>query len=166
LEEKAPLLVSACLLGVRSRYDGTHARCDGLVAFAPSTHIIPFCPEQLGGLPTPRAAASMKGGDGLGVLAGAARVINKLGQDVTEPFKKGAEEAVSLAQLLGVKLAIVKDGSPSCGLHTPYCETDSGVGVGVTACLFQSLQIRVFELGKDEAFPSPGFQDVFAEIYG
>jgi len=156
-QNRFPIMISACLLGINCRYDGGHSTCSDLVDFVASLPLIPFCPEQLGGLHTPRSPAIMKGGDGRDILCGKARLINADGADVTGAFKKGAEEAYTLARLFGSPLAIMKDRSPSCGLETPYCEKPSGLGIGVTAALFESRGIKVFELGRDDPFPSQDF---------
>ena len=121
-----PVMISACLLGVCCRYDGGHSLCPGLLDFVSSCPFMPFCPEQLGGLSTPRPPADIREGDGRDILAGRARLISDKGRDVTEAFKKGAQEALRLATMAGVKIAIMKDRSPSCGLQTPHCETPSG----------------------------------------
>jgi len=157
LAEKDPIMVSACLLGIHCRYDGRHSLCPELVDFVTAAVFIPFCPEQLGGLPTPRPPAGIKGGDGRDILSGSARVINAEGNDVTAAFKKGAEEALKLARLTGTSIAIMKDRSPSCGLQTPYCDKPTGMGIGATAALFESSRIKIFELGSNDAFPSEKF---------
>ena len=113
-------------------------------------HCIPVCPEQLGGLPTPRPPSNIVKGDGKAVLAGHARVINSLGHDVTGAFIKGAQETLRLARMTGSKKAILKDRSPSCGLATPYCETDKGHGLGVTAGLLLSAGIEIIEINPEE----------------
>jgi uncharacterized protein YbbK (DUF523 family) len=99
----------------------------------------------------------MRGGDGRDILSGSARIINAAGKDVTDAFKKGAEAAYALARLSGSSLSIMKDRSPSCGLKTPYCEGATGMGIGVTAALFVSRGIQVFELGEQDPFPSKNF---------
>jgi uncharacterized protein YbbK (DUF523 family) len=157
-------MISACLIGVHCRYDGGHSKCPGLVNYIASAPFIPFCPEQLGGLSTPRPPANITGGDGLDILAGKARLVNARGVDVTDAFKKGAQEAYTLAKISGSPVAIMKNRSPSCGLMTPYCEKESGLGVGVTAAFFQSHGIRIFELDKDEAFPCGDFFELFNEL--
>jgi uncharacterized protein YbbK (DUF523 family) len=119
-----------------------------------SHYIIPFCPEQLGGLPTPRSPAFITGGDGADALAGPARLFTKAGEDVTHAFRRGAQEALKIARLTQASMAIMKDRSPSCGLRTPYCETPSGFGVGVTAALFKSKGIKIVELGTNDRFSS------------
>ncbi len=110
------VLVSACLLGLATRYDGATKKNPKLFSLLDRYHVIPFCPEQLGGLPTPRIPAELVGGDGLAVLAGRARVVNRAGKDVTEAFLRGAQEALKLVRLFGVRKAFLKSRSPSCGL--------------------------------------------------
>jgi uncharacterized protein YbbK (DUF523 family) len=145
-----PVLISSCLLGIACRYDGGHSRVEGIVTKAHEIHLIPVCPEQLGGLPTPRAPSNIVDGDGEGVLARHARVVNARGEDVTRAFLKGAQETLNLARMTGATKALLKDGSPSCGLATPYCETDTGYGLGVTAALLLSAGIEVIEINPDE----------------
>ena len=142
-----PVLVSACLLGIRCRYDRGHNRTEEVIKTVKEIQFIPICPEQLGGLPTPRAPSNIIDGDGNDVLNGNARVISITGEDVTEAFIKGAEESFKLTLLSGAKKAILKRRSPSCGLSTPYCETNSGYGPGVTAALFISHDIEIIEAG-------------------
>jgi uncharacterized protein YbbK (DUF523 family) len=159
-----PVMISACLLGIRCRYDGHHSLCPDLARFMSSYPFVPFCPEQLGGLPTPRPAARIIGGDGRHILSGKGKLIDMDGRDVTMAFKKGAEEALKLAVLSKTAIAIMKERSPSCGLRTPYCDLLSGSGLGVTAALFKDQDIRMLELGPDDAFPTPGFSKLIKEI--
>jgi uncharacterized protein YbbK (DUF523 family) len=141
-----PVLVSSCLLGVACRYDGDHSLAEEIIKKARQMHVIPICPEQLGGLPTPRPPSRIINGDGKDVLRGCARVINEMGKDVTEAFIKGARETLTLARLTGAKKALLKGKSPSCGLRTPYCETNTGYGIGVTAALLLREGIEVVEV--------------------
>ena len=145
-----PILISSCLLGIECRYDGGHSRAEEIVQKAQEIQFIPICPEQLGGLSTPRAPSYIVKGDGKGVLSGNARVINSLGKDVTEAFIKGARASLKLAQLTGATKAIVKDKSPSCGLNTPYCDTDTGYGLGVTAALLLKSGITIIEINPND----------------
>lgn len=145
-----PVLISSCLLGIECRYDGGHSRAEELIEVAQEIQFIPICPEQLGGLSTPRAPSYIVKGDGKGVLSGHARVINSLGKDVTEAFIKGAQESLKLARLTGATKAILKNKSPSCGLNTPYCETDTGYGLGVTAALLLNACIKIIEINPEE----------------
>lgn len=143
------MLVSSCLLGVACRYDGGHSLAESIASKVGQMHVIPICPEQLGGLPTPRSPSNIVNGDGNEVLRGRAQVINDRGEDVTEAFLKGARETLALARLMGAKKALLKDKSPSCGLRTPYCETDSGYGIGVTAALLLREGIEVVEIDPE-----------------
>ena len=145
-----PVLISSCLLGITCRYDSGHSRVEEIVTKAHEMHLIPVCPEQLGGLPTPRLPSNIVKGDGMGVLSGHARVINSVGEDVTAAFLKGARETLKLVNITGATKALLKNGSPSCGLTTSYCETYSGYGVGVTAALLLSAGIEVIEINPDE----------------
>ena len=99
-------------------------------------HWIPVCPEQLGGLATPRTAADMVGGDGHDVLAGKAKVLNREGIDVTNQFIRGAKQCLAIAQAQGIETAFLKAKSPSCGLQPK---------IGVTAALLTQHGIRVIE---------------------
>lgn len=141
------LIVSACLLGLHARYDGGAARHEQLCRYARSGTVIPVCPEQLGGLPTPRPPAEIQGGSGRDVLAGKARVCVCDGRDVTSPFVKGAGEVLQLVRLLPVTGAILKERSPSCGVHRIYDGTFSSrlqAGEGVLACLLKQFPIPVY----------------------
>ncbi len=139
-----PVMVSACLLGIRCRYDSKAKPCIHLLESLGAQHVIPVCPEQLGGLPTPRAAASIVGGDGFDVLEGRAAVCvnghdcSEPGMDVTRAFIRGAEECAQLARLMGVKRCYLKARSPSCGL-LPI--------TGVTAARLLLMGIEVLEAG-------------------
>jgi uncharacterized protein YbbK (DUF523 family) len=143
------VLVSACLLGVNCRHDGGHAYCPEVVDDLFHRHFIPACPEQWGGLPTPRIPASIQGGDGREVWQGIARVINKAGEDVTAALLKGAKEVLSVAQMAKVTRAILKDHSPSCGCQAIYRGGELAAGAGVTAVLLAGNGIEVLsELGE------------------
>ncbi len=163
LQNRFPIMISACLMGVHCRYDGGHAICRALVDFSPAVPFIPFCPEQLGGLPTPRPPANIKNGDGHDIFTGQAKIINAVGEDVTDAFRKGAQEAYALARLSGSSLAVMKSRSPSCGLKTPYCEKTTGIGIGVTAAYFESHGLKVFELDRDDPFPCGDFFELSEE---
>ena len=106
------VLVSACLLGIRCRYDGKRLRirksAKGL------KNPLPLCPEQLGGLPTPRIPAEIKGSADK-VWKGKAKIINERGEDVTQVFVRGAKEVMRIVKLFNIKKAYLKEDSPSCG---------------------------------------------------
>jgi len=124
-----------------------------MAGMARRVNIIPICPEQLGGLSTPRPPSIIVAGDGEAVLLGHARVVNDRGDDVTKAFLKGAREALSLAKLTGAGKAFLKGRSPSCGLQTPYCETETGYGIGVTAALLLRNGIEIVEVDGDRQPP-------------
>jgi len=145
-------LVSACLLGCEVTWRGGHNLRDELIRLAASGELIPICPEQLGGLPTPRPPAEIVGGDGHAVLDGRARVLTQLGQDVTENYLRGAREVLRLANTFRAELVILKERSPSCGVRWIYDGTFSSrivAGCGVTTAL---LQRSGFSVISDEEF--------------
>lgn len=112
--------VSACLLGVRCKYDGTSNYAeDAVKALAERFTLIPVCPEQLGGLTTPRPPAEIIG----------EKVVSKEGLDLTPAFERGAEETLALFELFKVEAAILKEGSPSCGSSLIYDGTFSGTKI-------------------------------------
>ena len=134
--EKSVYLVSACLLGICTRYDGKQKKNQaGMDTIAGSVYI-PFCPEQLGGLPTPREAADITGGDGNDVLLGTAKVTTKSGNDVTEAFLRGAEQTLAIARLQPITAVCLKARSPSCAV--------SGK-IGVTAALLKAHGFKLLE---------------------
>ncbi len=140
------IMVSGCLLGLNCKYDGGNNLSQRLLAELATEGIVPVCPEQLGGLTTPRGPAEIQGGDGLAVLEGNARVLNKEGQDITEAFRRGAEETLKLAQLLEIERAVLKARSPSCGCGIIYDGSFSGkkrTGDGVTVALLKKNGIVV-----------------------
>lgn len=138
--------VSACLVGCKCRYDKKSAWQEDIEQLVKNHSAIPICPEQIGGLPTPRDPAEIIGGDGFDVLDGKARVIDCNGNDVTEEFIDGARQALQIALTAGITEAILKERSPSCGSHMIYDGSFSGLkkaGVGVTAALFMRNGIAV-----------------------
>lgn len=139
----APVLVSACLLGIRTRFDGGHCRRREVLALAADRVLIPVCPEQLGGLPTPRVPAEIEAGTGQDVLAGRTRVIGTDGSEVTANFVRGAEAAARIAGQAGARRAILKEGSPSCGLRRITRAGRDVAGPGVTAALLRRRGLQV-----------------------
>ncbi|AWM94912.1 DUF523 domain-containing protein [Pseudomonas sp. 31-12] len=142
------ILVSRCLLGHRVRYDGgASGPFDQLQQWLDEGRVVPLCPEVAGGLPTPRAAAEIPGGQGGEVLDGHASVINTEGEDVSAEFLSGAYQALELVQKHGIRIAVLKANSPSCGNLLTYDGTFSGVkvsGEGVTAALLRRHGVQVF----------------------
>jgi uncharacterized protein YbbK (DUF523 family) len=158
------ILVSRCLLGHRVRYDGgASGPFDQLQAWLDEGRVVPLCPEVAGGLPTPRAAAEIPGGQGVQVLDGQASVITTEGEDVSAQFLSGAYQALELVQKHGIRIAILKANSPSCGNLLTYDGTFSGVkvsGEGVTTALLKRHGVQVFsELELAEAAVALAAQD-------
>lgn len=138
------LIVSACLAGIECKYNSTGAKDDKVVGLVAQGEAIPLCPEQLGGLSTPRPRAKIIGGDGEDVLIGKAKVKTEDGNDVTQNFIKGAKETLKISKLVGAKQAILKSRSPSCGCGKIYNEGDELIsGDGVCASLLKQNGIRV-----------------------
>nr|WP_242065222.1 DUF523 domain-containing protein [Pseudoalteromonas rubra] len=143
------MLVSACLLGSKVRYNASCLSIPeaDLHWLQSSVTLVALCPEVSAGLPTPRAPAEIIAGQGLDVLKGSARVVENNGTDVTAPFIKGAQNALTLCQQQRIKYAILAQGSPSCGSAKIYDGTFNGVkvdGSGVTAALLVSNGVRVY----------------------
>jgi uncharacterized protein YbbK (DUF523 family) len=150
------ILVSRCLLGHRVRYDGgASGPFDQLQIWLDEGRVVPVCPEVAAGLPTPRAAAEIPGGQGGEVLDGQASVLTTEGEDVSAQFLSGACQALELVQQHGIRIAVLKANSPSCGNLLTYDGTFSGVkvsGEGVTAALLKRNGVQVFsELELAEA---------------
>ncbi len=138
-----PILVSACLLGLPTRYNGAHCLRDNVLALTCEHTVIPACPEQLGGLPTPREPAEINQGNGVDVLDGRARVVDGLGTDVTAHYMRGAEAIARIAELLGARKAILKEGSPSCGVRRIRRAGADARGPGLAAALLQRKGVQV-----------------------
>jgi uncharacterized protein YbbK (DUF523 family) len=136
-----PVIVSACLLGVKCRYDGTDAYHKELAK--ESALFIPVCPEQLAGLPTPRARAEITKGTGKDVLQGLGKVKDCEGLDISKNFIQGAKEVLRIARLTGAKRAILKEKSPSCGVEFIKRGNESKEGPGVTTALLIEKGIDV-----------------------
>ena len=142
------ILVSACLLGVKCRYDGGSSPDEKLQSMVSEVAFIPLCPEQLGGLSTPRVSAQIVNGNGEDVLNNLARVIDSNNRDVTEQFLKGAEEVRKIARLMRVSAAIMKEKSPSCGVRFIRKNGSTVEGMGVTSALLMRDGIHV--ISSDE----------------
>lgn len=139
------ILISACLLGVSCRYDGRSMPLPDrvILELKRKYHLIPVCPEIMGGLPTPRAPAE--------ILPEQKKVLRKDGTDITEAYRRGAEETLRLAQLFGCKLAVLKERSPSCGKDRIHDGSFSGAmtdGDGITTALLRQNGIEV--IGESE----------------
>lgn len=140
---KEPLLISACLLGVACRYDGRSKPLDRAVlrTLMDRWQLVPVCPEQLGGLASPRDPSERRGD----------AVVSRSGTDVTAQYQRGAQQACYLADLFGCKTALLKERSPSCGSGQVYDGSFTGTltaGDGVAAAALKAQGIRV--LGESQ----------------
>jgi uncharacterized protein YbbK (DUF523 family) len=134
LREARVVLVSACLLGEACRYDGQSKGSEKGVRALEGKEVVPVCPEAGAGLGIPRPAVELTGGVGAEVLAGRARaVVVDSGEDRTEAFRRGAELALEAARHFGVKVALLKERSPSCGSQGTRVDGRLVSGQGVTA---------------------------------
>ena len=134
-----PILVSSCLLGLKTRYDGANNYCQAVVDYIKTNRFtpIPVCPEQLGGLPTPRFRSEIKSNG---------RVVNENGEDWTKNFIRGAKEVLKIAKMLDIKMAVLKERSPSCGVNEIYDGTFRSKcveGKGITTRLLEENDIEV-----------------------
>ncbi|WP_152388229.1 2-thiouracil desulfurase family protein [Azotobacter salinestris] len=142
------ILVSRCLLGERVRYDGgAHGPFAPLEEWRRQGRLVAVCPEVAGGLPTPRPPAEIPGGQGARVLDGECGVLTVEGADVGTAFLAGAHAALQLVQEHGIRLAVLKARSPSCGNRENYDGSFAGrrvPGEGVTAALLRRHGVQVF----------------------
>lgn len=133
---KEKILVSACLLGINCKYSGGNNQNEKVLEYIKDKEVIPVCPEIMGGLSTPRPPSEILND----------KVMNNLNQDVTQQYKKGAEETLKLAKLFNVKKALLKAKSPSCGKGYIYDGTFSSTlieGNGITTKLLIENGIEV-----------------------
>jgi uncharacterized protein YbbK (DUF523 family) len=134
------IIVSACLAGVACRYDGAAKPSEAVMRLVAEGQAIPVCPEQLGGLPTPRLPAEIVG----------AKVLRNDGVDLTGEFERGAQEALKIARMVGAKSAILKARSPSCGCGKIYDGSFSdrqvdGNGVFAAVCIKNGMDVKTEE---------------------
>ena len=131
------VLISACLIGDNTKYDGTNNYIKDIEKLYPLCDLVIICPEVFGGLSTPRSPSEIKNG----------RVINKKGKDVTNNFNTGANMSLFIAKQNNVKYAILKENSPSCGSNKIYDGSFTGkkvIGKGITTALLEKEGIKVF----------------------
>lgn len=145
------VLVSACLLNIPCQYDGRLAkiRFEEYEIEKLGFHLVPVCPEQLSGLPTPRKSVEIQGGDGMNVLRGSAFVVSQDGEDFSEKFIKGAESTLVIAKTTGAKRMITQFRSPSCSSCMIYDGTFSHnlrPGLGVCAALLRSNGMEMLDI--------------------
>lgn len=135
------ILISACLVGDKTRYDGKGNYHPLVKELLEKYELVPFCSEVEGGLSIPRTPSEIKGD----------HVINKSGKDVTRNYQAGAEKALNICKYLDIKIAILKDGSPACGVHQIHDGNFTGrkiKGMGITASLLSKNGIKV--ISEDE----------------
>jgi len=137
---KKTAMVSACLLGINCRYDGKTKLNTNILIFLKDYNIVPFCPEQLGGLPTPRLESTKISNN---------KLINKNNEDVTDQFLRGAKESLKIAEIITPDIIILKEGSPSCGLNNTNINWKKKEGSGITASFLKNLNINLL---SDELF--------------
>jgi len=149
------VLVSACLLGVRCRHDGRDRPDESLRAEAARSGVVlvPVCPEELGGLGTPRPAAELRGGDGRAVLDGRARVVTFEGRDVTAEFVAGARRAAAIAHAVGATEAWLTERSPSCGTRGTHVDGQLVPGSGVASAALSRAGLSVRGIGDPTKRP-------------
>ncbi|MGI6092885.1 MAG: DUF523 domain-containing protein [Veillonellaceae bacterium] len=140
------ILVSACLLGLDTKYDGKSNANELIIRYGCRGKYIPVCPEQLGGLPTPRLPVEIIGGTGDTVLECKAKVLENSGREVTCQFKAGAEQILKIVSTVPISAAILKERSPSCGVNQIYDGTFSHIvkqGRGITAAALKKTGIKL-----------------------
>lgn len=137
------VLISACLAGLCCRFDGSQRLRKSLLESIKGGLMIPICPEQLGGLSTPRGRAEIISGNGFDVLRGRAKVVNSAGLDITLQFLKGAKETLKIARLNKIQIAYLKEKSPSCGTAKIISRKKVKSGPGVTAAFLIKQGIEV-----------------------
>jgi len=147
--ENTKILISACLLGRRVRYDGKTLAVSSqiLQQWLKADRVVTICPEADAGMGVPRLPAEITGGDGFDVLSGYANVVNEVGLDVTDKFILGANLALSLCQQHDISVAVLSESSPSCGSTTIYdghFRRHKITGKGVTVALLEKNGIQVF----------------------
>lgn len=145
------IIVSACLLGENCKYSGGNNKSENVIKYLEDKEYILVCPEQLGGLSTPRNPSEIityGNKDGNDVLSGCTKVLSNKGIDVTKNFIQGAEETLKIAKEHNAKTAILKAGSPSCGYKKIYDGTFLGnkiQGMGVTAAVLNKENIALLD---------------------
>ena len=149
------ILVSACLLGLATRDDGTTRESLTTLAYLRRNGLtpVPVCPEQLAGLPTPRPRCWYLHGDGAALLDGRGELVNEAGQHMEEAFLRGASATLQVARLARCTTALLKEGSPSCAIGRINRSGTKVAGMGVTAALLQASGISLL---SDEALPLTG----------
>ncbi|MTI79295.1 MAG: DUF523 domain-containing protein [Firmicutes bacterium] len=148
------IIVSACLVGYNCKYNGGNNYHPAIAELVKKGDVILVCPEEMGGLPTPRPACEIRGGNGNDVLDGNARVVDINGRDVTAEFTKGSQKILEQALNNEVKTAVLKERSPSCGVNLIYDGTFKGIkksGMGVLAALLDRHGVKLYS--EEDSLP-------------
>ncbi len=135
--KKEKILISSCLVGDKVKYNGGDNKVSYIDALLEKYELVPFCSEVEGGLSVPRPPSEIKGN----------KVVNNRGKDVTYQYNKGAEKALNICKYLGITTAILKDGSPACGVYEIYDGTFTHTkkkGEGMTTALLRQNGITVY----------------------
>ena len=138
------ILISACLVGDKCKYDGKSNYNPLIKDLLEKYELVPFCPEMEGGLPSPRTPSERKGD----------KVVDQNGRDVTRYFLLGAEKAYTICMYLGIKTAILKENSPSCGSHTIYDGTFSHKVISGQGYTTEYLSKRGIKVLSEDDIPS------------
>ncbi|UMZ75233.1 DUF523 domain-containing protein [Natranaerofaba carboxydovora] len=156
MEAATIILVSACLIGIDCNYKGENNLESWVLDLCNSYLVIPVCPEQLGGLTTPRLPSELKEGDGESIWEGKKGcVINSKGEEFTQQFIFGAKQIIKISRIFGIRHAIMKDKSPSCGVFNIFDGSFSGniiEGMGVTVAGLYYEGINIFSQKQKEEF--------------
>ncbi len=137
------IIISACLAGLHTRYDGKAKQHPQLREIAERAVLVPMCPEILGGLGIPRPQCRFVGGDGAALLREQARVIDENGVDRTSFFLRAADECMRIVELVSPEIIIFKEGSPSCGVRRVDIEGSRQSGCGVVTAKIRELNIVI-----------------------
>ena len=153
--KKETFLICTCLLDIACPYNGKLAKrkLDPMVLASADCHFVPVCPEQLGGLPTPRKPAEITGGDGFDVFAGRALVKTQDGENFTDCFVRGAKAVLEIARVTHATGMVTQRRSPSCSCNGIYDGTFSHTlipGMGVCAALLHQNNLKLIEVDRFE----------------
>lgn len=137
------IVVSACLVGIPCRFDGTHRQPPGLLDHLKGLIPLPLCPEVLAGLGTPRSPMAFVGGDGARALLGEARLLSRDGRDCTPPLVEAVRKSIELARAAGCRRAVLKERSPSCGVRQVHTQPGviDGCGMFTAACRETGIEV-------------------------
>ncbi len=152
LSRAGVVLCSACLLGFVCRYDAQDKRKPQVLSALSGKEVVPVCPEVAGELGVPRPPADLAGGPGGAVLDGRARVVSRQGRDVSAAFRQGADLALQAARRYGATVAVLKEGSPSCGVRRVVVDGASTAGMGVAAAALSRADLALI---SDEDLEQP-----------